>query len=207
MNKSTTARLALTAAGTLLLAGVASAAIAEEQHGASDIGVSVAIAPLTSPGVLAMTVDGTSTALVENGSTDLTRTFTGTLPTVTITDTRTAAEIPDGAAWYVLGSSTGFTGDAGQAGIGAGNLGWEPRLLGGDDAGLVAPGDAVDTVLDTGDDAVGLVDQELFAITAGSAEAADGNSAWTATADLTLKTAADVAPGKYSTTLTLSLFE
>ncbi|MHA7270301.1 hypothetical protein [Arthrobacter sp. HLT1-20] len=207
MKKSTTTRLALTAAGTLLLAGVASAAIAEENLGDNTIGVNVEIAPLTTPGVLAMTVDGASTALVENGSTDLTRTFTGTLPTVTIADTRTAAEIPDGAAWYVLGSSTGFNGDAGQAGIAAGNLGWEPRLLGGDDAGLVAPGDAVDTVLDQGDDAVGLVDQELFAITADSAGAVDGNSQWSATADLTLKTAATVTPGNYKATLTLSLFE
>lgn len=207
MHKSTTARIALAAAGTLLLAGVAGAAIADDQQGGSDVGVSVAIAPLTTPGVLAMTVDGSSTALVEEGSTALARTFTGTLPTVTIADTRTAAEIPGGAAWYVLGSSTAFTGDAGQAGIAAENLGWAPRLLGGDDAGLVAAGDAVDTVLDSGDDAVGLVDQELFASTANSAEAADGNSQWTATADLTLKTEATVAPGNYNATLTLSLFE
>lgn len=207
MKKSTTTRIALTAAGTLLLAGVAGAAIAEEGKGTSDIGVSVAIAPLTTPGVLAMTVDGASTALTEHGSTALARTFTGTLPTVTIADTRTAAEIPGGAAWYVLGSSTAFTGDAGQAGIGAGNLGWAPRLVGGDDAGLVAPGDAVDTVLDNGANAVGLVDKELFAITANSAGAAEGNSQWTATADLTLKTAVNVAPGNYNATLTLSMFE
>lgn len=207
MKKSTTARIALATAGTLLLAGVAGAAIAEEGKGSSDIGVSVAIAPLTTPGVLAMTVDGTSTALSENGSTALARTFTGTLPTVTITDTRTAGEIPAGAAWYVLGSSTAFTGDAGQPGLGADHLGWAPRLVDGDDAGLVAPGDAVDTILDSGANAVGLVDQELFAIAANSGEVAEGNKQWTATADLTLKTAADVAPGNYNATLTLSLFE
>lgn len=207
MKKSITARIALTAAGTLLLAGVAGAAMAEEGKGSSDIGVSVAIAPLTTPGVLAMTVEGSSTALSENGSTALARTFTGTLPTVTITDTRTAGEIPAGAAWYVLGSSTAFTGDAGQPGLGADHLGWAPRLVDGDDAGLVAPGDAVDTILDSGANAVGLVDQELFAIAANSGEVADGNTQWTATAGLTLKTAADVAPGNYNATLTLSLFE
>lgn len=207
MKKSITARIALTAAGTLLLAGVAGAAMAEEGKGSSDIGVSVAIAPLTTPGVLAMTVEGSSTALSENGSTALARTFTGTLPTVTITDTRTAGEIPSGAAWYVLGSSTAFTGDAGQPGLGADHLGWAPRLVDGDDAGLVAPGDAVDTVLDSGANAVGLVDQELFAIAANSGEVAEGNKQWTATADLTLKTPADVAPGNYNATLTLSLFE
>ncbi|AIY00467.1 hypothetical protein ART_0868 [Arthrobacter sp. PAMC 25486] len=208
MKKSTTTRVAMTAVGTLLLAGVAGAAIAEDaQLGDNNVGVSVEIAPLTTPGILAMTVDGSSTALLENNSTALGRTFTGTLPTVTVTDTRTADEIPEGAAWYVLGSSSVFTGDAGQPEIGAEHLGWAPRLTVEDDAGLVAPGDTVDTVLDGGVNGVGLAGQELFAIAAGSGEAAEGNSQWSATADLTLKTGVDVPAGNYNATLTLSLFE
>lgn len=208
MKKSTTVRIAATAAGTLLLAGVAGAAIAEDvQLGEGNVGVSVEISALDTPGVLAMTVDGSSTALTENGSTALARTFTGTLPTVTVTDTRTVDAIPNGAAWYVIGTSSAFTGDAGQPAIGADHLGWAPRLIDEDDAGLVAPGDIVDTVLDGGADGVGLADQELFAIAFDSAGVAEGNAQWSATADLTLKTGVDVPAGNYNAVLTLSLFE
>lgn len=208
MKKSTTARIAATAVGTLLLAGVAGAAIAEDvQLGEGSIGVSVEIAPLTTPGILAMSVDGSSTALTENGSNELSRTFTGTLPTVTVTDTRTAEEIPGGAAWYVLGTASAFTGDAGQREIGAQHLGWAPRLIQVDDAGLVAPGDTVDPEMEGGVNGVGLADQELFASAANSVEVAEGNTQWSATADLTLKTGVDVPAGNYNATLTLSLFE
>lgn len=208
MKKITTSRIAATAVGTLLLAGVAGAAIAEDaQLGEGSIGVSVEIAPLTTPGILAMSVDGSSTALTENGSTELSRTFTGTLPTVTVTDTRTSEDIPEGAGWYVLGTASAFTADAGQPEIGAQHLGWAPRLIQTDDAGLVAPGDTVDPERDGGVNGVGLADQELFASAYLSADAAAGNTQWSATADLTLKTDAGVPAGNYSSSLTLSLFE
>lgn len=198
------------ATGAIVLLGLAAAgaASADDNYGDDDVAVNVEITEIDEPGVLAMTVAGTSTSLTENGSTGLVRQFTGTLPTVTITDTRDADDIPTGAAWYVLGSATAFTGSGTAAGrtIDAGHLGWTPRLIDGGDSGLVAEGDPVDTVLDTGADAVGLVDQELLASTANSgAVAAEGQ--WTVTADLFLRTEPDVSAGNYSSTLTLSLFE
>jgi len=192
-------------AGAIVLAGVAGAAAAADD-GDQDIDVTVEIAQIDEPGVLAMSVAAGSVSLVEDGSTALVRQFTGTLPQVTVTDTRTPDEIPAGVAWTVMGSATAFTGDAGQPDIDAGHLGWTPRLVDGGDSGLVSEGDPVDTVLDEGDDAVGLVDQELLAMAADSGAIAEEGQ-WTATADLALRTAATVAPGTYRSVLTLSLFE
>ncbi|MCJ1688184.1 hypothetical protein [Rathayibacter sp. VKM Ac-2927] len=192
-------------AGGLLLLGVAGTAFADEQQGADDVDVNVQIAPLTTPGSLSMTVASDSTALTENGSNSVVRQFTGTLPTVTVTDTRDAADIPAGAGWYVLGTASDFTSSTGDT-IGAENLGWAPNLIDGGDSGLVAEGDVVDTALDGGPDGVGLVDQELLAITNDSAGVAEEGS-WTANAALTLKTPTTVDAGDYSSTLTLSLFE
>jgi len=201
------ARSGAALAGCLLLTGVGSAAaFADTEYGDGEVDVNVSIAEVEQPGVLAMSVDGTATVLTESGSTPTVRQFTGELPEVTVTDTRAAEEIPDGAGWYVLGSSSDFIGGAGQQPIGADHLGWTPQLVDGGDSGLVAEGDQVDTVLDEGPDAVGLVDQELLAIALDSqGVAAEGS--WTVKAGLTLKTEADVAPGDYSSVLTLSLFE
>ena len=199
------ARCSVAVVGAALLVGVAGAAIADE-YGDQDVDVNVAITELDEPGVLAISVAGSSTTLTEDGSTATVRQFTGALPTVTVTDTRTAEEIPDGAFWYVLGSSSDFTGDAGQPAIGAGHLGWAPSLIDGGESGLVAAGDEVDTVLDTGPNAVGVVDQELLAM-AFDSEAVASEGSWTATADLFLRTPATVAPGDYTATITLSLFE
>lgn len=200
-------RLSAVTAGALLLIGVAGAAAAEENHGEQDVDVTVSIAEIDEPGVLAMSVAGTSTTLTESGSTATVRQFTGSLPTVTVTDTRTPDEIAPGVGWYVLGTSTDFVGDAGQSDLDAGHLGWAPDLVDGGDSGQVAEGDVVDTVMDTGSpDAVGLVDQELLALALDSqAIAAEGQ--WTATADLFLRTPATVEPGDYTATITLSLFE
>jgi hypothetical protein len=200
-------RCAMVAGGVALLVGVSGAAAAEEQHGDESIGVEVAIAEIEEPGVLAMSVAGTTATLAENGSDELVRQFTGTLPTVTVTDTRAADDIPPGAGWYVLGTASELTGDAGQAAIGADHLGWTPRLIDGGESGLVAEGDPVQTVLDTDAPApFGLVDQELLAFTNRSADiAAEGQ--WSVDADLALRTSVDVAPGNYSGTITLSLFE
>ncbi|RXZ47560.1 hypothetical protein ESP57_13515 [Agromyces fucosus] len=196
--------------GAIMLVGVAGMAAAEEQYGDGEVDVTVQIADISEPGVLAMTVASTSTTLTENGSTEVERQFTGQLPTVTITDTRSAAEIPAGAGWYVLGTASDFTGDAGQPAIGAGHLGWAPNLIDGGEAGLVSEGDVVDTVMDAEDpDAqlpFGLVDQELLAMAHGSAEILPEGQ-WTANAALFLRTPATVAAGGYTATLTLSLFE
>ncbi|KQM81171.1 hypothetical protein [Agromyces sp. Leaf222] len=193
--------------GALMLVGVAGIAAAEENHGNGEVDVQVAIPEIVEPGVLAMTVASSSTALVEEGSTDTVRQFTGELPTVTITDTRSAEEIPDDAYWYVLGTSSDFVGDAGQPSIGAEHLGWAPQLIDGGESGLVSEGDQVDTVMDeAAPNPYGLVDQELLAMAFDSGEIATEGQ-WTANADLFLRTPATVAPGNYAATLTLSLFE
>ncbi|UNK70328.1 hypothetical protein [Microbacterium sp. H1-D42] len=210
LNTRFTARLGAVGAGALLLAGVASAAVAEEGHGNDDVSVNVEIADNGEPGVLAMTVAADSMTLTENGSTATERQFTGTLPTVTVTDTRSPGEIADGAYWYVLGTSSDFAGDAGQPVIDAGHLGWAPNLIDGGASGLVSEGDVVDTVMDSDDPEsalpFGLVDQELLAMAFDSGEVLTEGQ-WTADAELFLRTPADVAAGAYSATLTLSLFE
>jgi hypothetical protein len=192
------------------LAGVAAfptAALADPGDSA-DVDVTVNIAPIKVPGVLALTVAGGAVALQENGSTLTVRQFTGTLPTVTVTDTRTADEIPAGSSWAVLGSSGDFTGTAGQAPITADHLGWKPRLIDGGGTGQVSEGEEVVTVLDDptqpGNN-VGLKDQELLVSTYDSASVTGGS--YDVNADLYLRTPADVAAGSYHSTLTISLFE
>jgi hypothetical protein len=170
--------------------------------------VTVNIEKIKEPGVLALSIAGNAVALSENGSTLLVRQFVGTLPTVTVTDTRTAAEVPDGANWAVLGSASNFTGNIGQPPIGADHLGWKPRLLDGGTTGLVTEGEEVTTVLDTptqpGNN-VGLVDQELLLSTFDSKTVA--SDSYSVNADLYLRTPEGVAAGSYTSTLTLSLFE
>ncbi|WP_189048879.1 hypothetical protein [Micromonospora sonchi] len=209
---STTRRrrlFAAVAASAMVAGSVAMAAPASaEPADSADVEVTVDIEEIKEPGVLALSVAADSVALSENGSTLLVRQFVGTLPTVTVTDTRTADEVPAGSAWAVVGSATDFVGNAGQEPIGAGHLGWRPRLLDGGDTGLVAEGEEVVTVLDEptqpGNN-VGLVDQELLVSTFDSGAVAGGEYA--VNAELFLRTPANVAAGAYSSTLTLSLFE
>ncbi|PRB42670.1 hypothetical protein CQ020_09305 [Arthrobacter sp. MYb23] len=200
------ARGAAISTATALLLGVAGMAMADQNHGDQDVDVNVGITEIVDGGVLAMSVAGTATALTEDGSTPTVRQFKGTLPTVTVTDTRSPDEIPAGAGWYVLGTSTDFAGGAGQPAIGASHLGWAPKVIDGGASGQVAEGDQVNTSMDSGANAVGLVDQELLALALDSgAIASEGQ--WTANADLFMKTPATVAPGNYTAKLTLSLFE
>jgi hypothetical protein len=202
-------RLHVATAAAVLAGVTAFPAVAyAEDGGTADIQVNVDITPVTQPGVLALSVAGTAVTLQEHGSTLLVRQFTGTLPTVTVTDTRTAGEVPAGASWAVLGSSSSFTGTGGQAPITANHLGWKPRLVDGGETGQVAEGEEVVTVLDDptlpGNN-VGLTDQELLVSTYDSAAVA-GDS-YAVNADLYLRTPANVAAGSYHATLTISLFE
>jgi len=203
-------RVTAAAGGAVLLVGVAGAAIADEAPddlGSSDVDVNVEISEYPEPGLLAMTVAGDSTSLTETGSDPTVREFTGQLPTVTVTDTRVFPDrIGADAFWYVLGSASDFEGNADQPDLPAGHLGWAPALAAGTDPGEVAAGDQVDTVMDTGPDAVGLVDQELLAIASGSQEI-NPTGTWSVNAGLFLKTPITVDPGAYTATLTLSLFE
>lgn len=203
MKKSFWGRAAVAGVGAALLIGVGGAAMAATE---GDVDVNVDIESTVTPGSLALTVAAGDVSLAENGTTSEWRQFTGTLPTVTVTDTRDASEVPDGAAWYVVGSSSSFTATEGQPEISAAHLGWAPRLVQASDEGLVSEGDPVDTVLDDGPNNVGLVDQEILALAADSGAIAHEGS-WAANADLFLRTPVNVAPGSYTATLTLSLFE
>ncbi|TDC02119.1 hypothetical protein E1091_01450 [Micromonospora fluostatini] len=195
-------------AGALLVGTVAMPSPARAEPGGGDVTVTVEIDEITEPGVLAMSIAGDAVTLSEDGSTLLVRQFVGGLPTVTVTDTRRPDEVPEQAAWAVLGSATDFVGRDGQAPIGAGHLGWKPWLIDGGGTGLVSEGEEVVTVLDEptqpGNNS-GLVDQELLVSTFDSGTVA--GAAYSVDADLFLRTPADVAAGEYTSTLTLSLFE
>ncbi|MFF8187263.1 hypothetical protein ACF044_08370 [Microbacterium sp. NPDC016588] len=189
----------------LLASGGAAVAAAAEPGDSVDVGVDVDIVAPTTPGALTMTVAPGRVTLAEDGSTDTVRRFTGSLPQVTVTDTRTPDQIPEGSSWYVLGSAGDFQAEGG-ASIGADHLGWSPRLVSGDDS-VVSIGGDVDTSLDSDSPAGrGLVDQELLYL-GDAASVPEGGVSSTATADLTLKVEPTVQAGKYSSVITLSLFE
>jgi hypothetical protein len=212
ISKAVTARVAVATVGGILLAGVAGAAFADEEQQADDVDVNVVIEDLVEPGTLAMTVADSSTSLTEGVSADPTqRTFTGALPAVTVTDTRTT--IPEGAAWAVLGQASDFvsTDGGGQAAISAGYLGWAPSVVDPGETYEVLAGPQVDTVLDEGPNNVGLegvAGPELLAMVGTDSQTTqDQAESWTAGADLFLKVPLNTAAGAYTSVLTLSLFE
>ncbi|MER6830591.1 hypothetical protein ABT352_31690 [Streptosporangium sp. NPDC000563] len=192
------------------LLGLALAATAAPAMASADpdegIEVSVNIAPVQTPGEVSMTVaDNNGVTLTENGTNAAARQFTGTLPTVTVTDTRQPAEIPAGDFWAVVGQASQFTATGGTATIGPEYLGWAPRLISETETGAVAAGEPVSSVISDGTGApnVGLQGQELLVSTANSA---DEIGTWEVNADLALRTPVDVTAGEYNSTLTLSLF-
>jgi len=196
------ARVAAGALGGMLLLGAAGAAIADEL-GDDDVEVKVDIEALPPVGALTMSVEAGSTALSEVPSADAElREFVGVLPTVTVSDDR--EEMPDAAFWYVTGQSSAFTA-AGAPEIGPEHLGWAPHLLTEND-GEVAEGPEVGTIFDEAPNNVGLEGEEFLALALDSA-GAHAIGSWRANADLTLKTPVDVAPGSYSATITLTLWE
>ncbi|KAB8191788.1 hypothetical protein FH608_027885 [Nonomuraea phyllanthi] len=187
-------------------AGVAGAAVAEDDPD-NGIDVSVTIEPNSTPGEVSMTIaDNGGVALQEDGSNAAARQFVGTLPTVTVTDSRRPEDIPDGDFWAVVGQAGEFTVTDGSAPpIGPEYLGWKPRLLSDSTTGAVAAGEPVSSVISDGSGAptVGLQGQELLVSTADSA---DEIGTWQVNADLALRTPVDVAAGEYHSTVTLSLF-
>ncbi|WP_194409560.1 hypothetical protein [Microbacterium cremeum] len=201
----TNGTLVRTAAGVLggmLLLGAAGAAVADEL-GDDDVQVSVDIEALPPVGALTMSVAANATGLTEVDSTDPElREFTGLLPTVTVSDDR--EEVPSDLSWYITGQSSSFSAP-GVPEIGPEHLGWVPRLLTVDD-GQVAEGPEVGTVFDEGPNNVGLAGEELLSLALDSGQARAVGT-WNANADLYLKTPRDVAPGSYSATLTLTLWE
>ncbi|GAA1259685.1 hypothetical protein GCM10009677_08430 [Sphaerisporangium rubeum] len=206
--RRTTQLLAASVLGFTLLGLSGLSGTAAAADGPDDgVDVSVNIAPIVQPGELTMTVaDNTGVTLSENGSTATARQFTGALPTVTVSDTRSPDQIPAGEYWAVVGQASQFvaTGDASKT-IGPEYLGWKPQLLTGSQTGAVAAGEPVSSVISDGTGApnVGLQGQELLVSAANSA---DEIGTWQVKADLALRTQADVAAGEYHSTLTLSLF-
>src|SRR5690625_5046157 len=196
-------RIALAGMGALILGGISTAAMADEEVGTDDIEIDVEIAEIDEPGILAMTVAGSSISLTEDGSNEAVRQFIGELPTVTVTDTRSPEDIPAGAAWSVHGRAADVENVDGPSTLSAAELGWVPEIIDGGESGLVSEGDAVDFAVDGGP---GLVDRELLTMTFDPAMIAEEGQ-WTATADLVLRTQPTVDPGNYTSTLTLSLFE
>lgn len=203
MNRAVLARTAVGAVGGLVLVGVGGAALAEEVgNDAVDVNVSI---EEQSAGALSLSVASESSTLTEvEGASGDYREFTGTLPNVTVTDTR--SDVPEGVYWYVTGQASDFVGDAGQAPITPDHLGWSPALV-TEGNGEVAPGEEVGTALDETGYTGGLSGQELLQLALDSEESQAANGEWTANADLRLKTPNDVESGAYSSTVTLSLFE
>jgi hypothetical protein len=210
MRTSRVWRIGLATLGLALLTG--GTAFAEDQVGdPQEVAMTVMVEGAAEPGLLYMTVAGNAVTLNETTSLDpALRLFTGSLPDVTVTDTRDPGSIDPGVYWSVVGTAADFVGDAGQDAIPAGRLGWEPLLADDVDPLSVYVGPKVLTTADsptsTPPDNVGLVDQELLAIADNSAGIASEGS-WTASANLFLKADSDVEPGTYVSTLTLSLFE
>ena len=212
------ARIRSAAGLTALALALASGLVLPTTSAAADEGVdvSVTIDDLTPPGSLAMTVAANNgVALTENGSDAVNRQFTGTLPVVTVSDTRSTAEIPAGSRWSVVGQASAFTAP-GVDPIGAEYLGWTPKF-----ATTPAPADDVEVgdqiasivdatntggaggpTTDSGLYAGGLEGQELLVSTD---DAATGS--WDVTADLALRVPADTAAGEYTSVVTLSLFD
>ncbi|MDR0594172.1 MAG: hypothetical protein LBG60_13165 [Bifidobacteriaceae bacterium] len=195
-------------ASVLALMGQAAASADPAEVDDEDVKVTVTISPLGA-GALTLSVASPTAALSETGATPtVVREFTGTLPNVTVRDTRDPDDVADSAAWSVVGQATDFS-DGGTNTIPSSQLGWTPAMAAGSDDGLgtVTEGQAVGTSLDSTPD-VGLAASELLYMAGSSADLLDlGESAWSATADLVLKTSPTQATGNYSSTLTLSLFE
>lgn len=138
------------------------------------------------PGALALTVaDGGLNLADARNAGDRLR-LSGTLPQVTVTDSRA-----DAAGWSVTGQSGDLTSDASV--VTAEHLGWSPFLVEGD----AVPGARVRTVLDG---APGLATPA----TLGSSGGGVGSSALAA--DVTLEAPVSTRAGTYTGGVTVSLF-
>lgn len=197
--------IAALGSASLLLASTAVAA-PDPAPGPVDEGGVPLLVEVTDQGALATTVDTSPVALTESGSDSDVRQFTGVLPTVTVTDTRTTSD--EGVAWAVVGDTSDFEAvDSGSV-ISGTYLGWAPRLVSTppDDDGSVVEGVPVASEADDGTGVVGGYD--LLVSTFDSSDAREFGASWEASADLALRVpVVEAPPGSYSATLTLSLFE
>jgi len=201
MNRTNLTRAGAVAFGALVLASAGTAVAAADET--DDVEINVEVTDRYPSGVLAMTVAAAETTLTEIDSGDpLVREFTGQLPTVTVTDTRST--VPD-VPWAVLGTASDFVSSAST--ISADHLGWTPMLV-GDYGPAVEPGGDIETVVDDpGSEGLAYADGELLYVNWDQADTYSQGS-WSATAGLQLKVdATQVDPGAYTSLLTLSLFE
>ncbi|MFS0705297.1 alpha/beta hydrolase-fold protein [Cellulomonas sp. 179-A 9B4 NHS] len=155
-----------------------------------------AVVPEGEQGVLALSVadhgDGVTLGSAGNAGDRLR--FTGALPAVTVTDSRSVAQA-GASGWAVSGQAYAFT--SGTRLLDAQHLGWRPRVE-TPRAGLAAGAERA-TALGGG---------EGLAVPGRLASAAPEGRFGSATlgADLVLELPVDTAPGTYEGTLTLSLF-
>jgi hypothetical protein len=117
-------------------------------------------------------------------------TASGTLPVVTVTDTRTA----EGATWSVSGRVGGFAVPGGTATFGGQSLGWTPKVLAGD----ALAGTTVDPGVAAG---TGLAAASTLASGAAGGETAQPVAV---SADLSLLAPSTTPQGSYTATLTLT---
>jgi enterochelin esterase-like enzyme len=155
-----------------------------------------AVIPEGEDGVLALTVADFGAAVQlsapENAGDRLR--FTGALPEVTVTDSRTSAQAGEGG-WAVSGQADAFV--SAHRTVQADHFGWTPKVL-TPRAGVTA-GAVVATVLGGGS---GLG-------TANQLASANADGRWGSAvlgADLLLEVPVDTQPGTYTGMLTLSLF-
>ncbi|MBO3089545.1 alpha/beta hydrolase [Cellulomonas dongxiuzhuiae] len=155
-----------------------------------------AVVPEGEDGVLALSVadDGSGVTLDGPQNTGTALRFTGQLPTVTVTDSRSVSQAGV-TGWAVTGQAYSF--ESATRLLDGKHLGWTPRLE-SPRAGLAA-GDARATALGGGE---GLV------VPGRLASATPEGRVGTATigADLVLDVPVDTTPGEYTGTLSLSLF-
>ena len=121
-------------------------------------------------------------------------TFRGTLPTVTVTDSRSANQAA-GGGWSVTGQSSVFR--SGSHELDAGHLGWKPLLVNPKPG--VTPGPTVASILSGGR---GLAAPATLA----AADQAGRRGQAQMTADLLLEFPVDAAFGEYTANLSVSLF-
>jgi len=204
MKRTSAARIGAIAMGAVLVAsaGTAVAAAAATVDDGS-VELNVEVTDRYPSGMLALSVAADSTTLSEVDSGDpLVREFTGTLPTVTVTDTR--SEVPD-VPWYVLGTASDFV--SGAESITADHLGWTPFLAEEYGPEVEAGFDIATVIDDVNSDGLGYADGELLYVNWEQLETY-GAGSWSASAGLQLKVdATSVASGNYTSMLTLSLFE
>ncbi len=188
------------AALTCVAATTASADVLDGQD--QDIDINVSIESDVDPGALTLAVSGHSVNLQEQDADSAgNRVFEGLLPTVTVTDSR--SEVPENSYWYVVGNTSDFT--SGTDTISASQMGWVPELSSPYDGEVAAEENPATSSLDGGQ---GLASSDELLYIASDAEAAkELRSAWSADANLVLKTHADQALGDYVSVLTLSLWE